>query len=254
MSTAVLFDKYYYSRPAFVDGTRLFHDLCRGLVPPGSKILEIGPGPANATSRLLASLGSLTGADVSGEAAANPALGEVRLFDGRRLPFSDNSFEACVSNYVLEHVEAPRDHFREVARVLRPGGVYCFRTPNQWHYVPLASRLLPHALHLRWANRLRGLGGEAHDPYPTLYRANTAEAIRRYARDAGLEVETILHVEAEPTYGKCHPALFYPMMLYERVVNATGLLARLRMNIVAALRSESRPGGCPPHTKDERRR
>jgi SAM-dependent methyltransferase len=253
VSTAVLFDKYYYSRPAFVDGTGLFHGLCREVVRAGSRILEVGPGPANSTSSLLASLGSLIGADVSEEAAVNPALEEVHLFDGRRLPFGDDSFDACVSNYVLEHVAAPRSHFREVARVLRAGGVYCFRTPNQWHYVPLASRLLPHALHLRWANRLRGLGGEAHDPYPTLYRANTAGAIRWYAREAGLEVETILHVEAEPTYGKCHPVLFYPMMLYERAVNATDLLARFRMNIVAALRKTSRHGGCPPHPRDGKR-
>ena len=238
MSTAVLFDKYYYSRPAFVDGTTGFHRLCRKWIPANGRILELGPGPANSTSSFLSGLGRLTGVDISAEGRTNPALEQFQLFDGGKLPFGDASFDACVSNYVLEHVAAPHDHFEEVGRVLRPGGVYCFRTPNLWHYVTLASRFLPHRFHLQFANRLRSLGERAHDPYPTVYRANSRRAVLRQARGAGLREVRFRYVEAEPLYGACHPALFYPMMIYERAVNSTALLAPLRMNIVAVLRKE----------------
>jgi hypothetical protein len=34
----------------------------------------------------------------------------------------------------------------------------------------VASKILPHGLHLRLANRLRGLGEGAGDPYPTVCR------------------------------------------------------------------------------------
>ena len=159
------------------------------------------------------------------------AIAVFRIFDGVRLPFAERSFDACVSNYVLEHVDSPGEHFREVSRVLRPGGVYCLRTPNQWHYVTLASRLLPHSVHLRLANRLRDLSADAHDPYPTHYLANSSRAIHRGAAAAGLAPVHLSVLEHEPSYGRCHAALFYPMMLYERLVNATDLLTMFRFAV-----------------------
>lgn len=236
-----LFDKYYFLRPGFVDGTTEFHELLRKHVRPGSRILEIGAGPANRTSRFLASLGTVVGADVSEEVRGNTFLAEAHVFDGRSLPFSDASFDACISDYVLEHVEDPGAHFREAGRVLRTGGIYAFRTPNQWHYVTLASRLLPHRAHLMLANPLRGLGDEAHDPYPVFYRSNRLVAVRRLAAAAGLQVATLYTVEKEPSYGRIHAALFYPMMMYERLVNAVPGLRGLRANIVAVLEKPRLP-------------
>lgn len=234
MGTRYLFERYYYSNPAFCDGTETFHRLCRGHLRRGGRILEIGAGPGNKTSDFLSGWVELVGVDISEELRQNGALAARCLSDAARLPFRDGSFDGCVSNYVLEHLRQPEKHLREVARVLRPGGVYCFRTPNLWHYVTLGSRLLPHSLHLKWANRLRDLEG-AHDPYPVYYRLNTAGAIVRAARAAGLAPLKIEHIEAEPYYGRRHAWLFYPMMLYERLVNSSERLAPLRMNLLAVL-------------------
>ncbi|MGB8852706.1 MAG: methyltransferase domain-containing protein [Pirellulales bacterium] len=41
---------------------------------------------------------------------------------GEELPFTDNSFDAVISNAVLEHVKDPFRCAREIARVLKPGG------------------------------------------------------------------------------------------------------------------------------------
>lgn len=41
---------------------------------------------------------------------------------GEELPFSDSSFDAVISNAVLEHVKDPFRCAREIARVLKPGG------------------------------------------------------------------------------------------------------------------------------------
>jgi predicted SAM-dependent methyltransferase len=49
----------------------------------------------------------------------------------RRLPFHDSSVEYCYSEHFLEHLypdEAER-HFREVLRILKPGGVYRIVVP-----------------------------------------------------------------------------------------------------------------------------
>jgi SAM-dependent methyltransferase len=230
--TKALFDRYYWSRAEFRNGTEQFHALCARNFAAGGPLLEIGAGPSNATSDFLATLGPLTGLDVSDEVRGNRALAEAGVFDGGAFPFADASFSGCVSNYVLEHVEDPGAHFREVARVLRPGGAYLFRTPNRWHYVAVASRMLPHFVHVRAANRLRKLSDDAHEPWKTFYRANSGGSLRRLARGAGLEARELRVIEPEPSYGAAHAALFYPMMAYERTVNSTRALEGLRANFL----------------------
>jgi len=229
--TQNLFEKYYYSKPGYTGGTKPFHDICSSKIRHGSDILEIGAGSSNPTTETLSRIGPVTGIDVDSEVLKNSNCTSTKVFDGLRFPFPDGSFDACVSNWVLEHVADPETHFKEVARVLRPDGVYCFRTMNLFHYVTLGSQLTPHSLHLRLANRLRGLGTEAHDPYLTFYRANTTKRLKSLIQKTALETSLLQLMEPEPSYGRVHATLFYPMMIYERIVNSTSLLSNLRIII-----------------------
>ena len=240
MNTRNLFDRFYYSDPSFVDGTTQFHHLCRKHIPTASRILEIGPGPSNPTSEFLASIGSVVGVDVSDEIRDNNSLSASCVYDGRVLPFRNACFDACVSDYVLEHIQHPALHFQEVARVLKPAAVYCFRTPNLWHYVTLGSKLLPHSVHLKLANRLRGLPSHAHDPYPALYRANTPRTIKNLCQGVPLEVLDLAMIEKEPSYGRSNAGLFFLMMAYERLVNSCDCLKALRANIFGVLKRAAR--------------
>jgi SAM-dependent methyltransferase len=239
MRTQALFDRYYFSKPSYVGGTQLFHDLCKSQYLRGEPILEVGSGPANSTTAFLSGLGDVTGLDVSDEIHGNPYLAKALVYQGGRMPLPDASFGMCVSNYVLEHLGDPHFHFLEVFRILKPGRSYCFRTPNRFHYVTLGSSLLPHSLHLRLANKLRGLDERAHDPWPTVYRANTRSKLLKLAKDTGFFAEELRMVEAEPTYGSAHCLLFYPMMAYERVVNRCAFLDRFRVNIFGTLRKRA---------------
>lgn len=232
--TQHLFEKYYFSRPDYTGGTRPFHDLCRRCIRSGSEILEIGAGPTNETTRVLSDIGTVTGLDIDSAVMSNGFCTRAEVFDGICIPFADNSFDACVSDWVLEHVENPEAHFKEVARILRPNGVYCFRTPNLYHYVSLGSRITAHSLHLTWANKLRGLAPEAHDPYPTYYRANTRKRLRELIEQRKLKIDVLDIIEPEPSYGRMHALLFYPMMMYERVVNSSPLFSDFRITILAA--------------------
>jgi SAM-dependent methyltransferase len=236
MSTQALFDRYYHSKSWHVGGTERFHQICRARLANRGQILEIGAGPANPTTAFLAGLAPVTGLDVSTEVLANPNLTHAQVYDGTTFPLPDDTFDLCVSNYVLEHVADPVSHFQEVFRILKPGACYCFRTPNRWHYVTIASSVFPHSLHLRLANKLRALDADAHDPWPTVYRANTRRALRRLAQRSGLQTEELKMIEAEPSYGAAHPLLFYPMMMYERLVNSSEILSNFRVNILGTLR------------------
>lgn len=232
--------RFYETRPGWVDGTTEFHRLCAEVVAGTARgagtILEIGAGRSNATSRFLATLGAVHGVDPDPAVRGNDALAGAHVIEGDAYPFPDGSFDACCSNYVLEHVRHPREHLREVARVLRPGGAYVVRTANRYHYVTLVSRLTPFAFHRLVVKRLTGAAAGAPDPFPTVYALNAPGRIRAVAAAAGLRVESLGLVEKEPSYGMASRAMFLAFMAYERAVNASPRLALLRSNIFAVLR------------------
>jgi SAM-dependent methyltransferase len=63
---------------------------------------------------------------------AHPKGVSFLVADGDRLAFDDDSFDGVLLNEVLEHVEDDMLTVREIARVLRPGGVLALFSPNRW--------------------------------------------------------------------------------------------------------------------------
>jgi SAM-dependent methyltransferase len=53
--------------------------------------------------------------------------------DAQALPFADNSFDIVIANQMLYHVPDPSRAVRELARVLRPGGVVMASTVGSRH-------------------------------------------------------------------------------------------------------------------------
>ncbi len=232
--------KLYAAEDGWVDGTTQFHAMCRDAVNARrgegpAKILEVGAGPSNRTSRFLRTLGEVHGVDVDPEVLKNDALSGAHVVTNDNYPFSAQTFDLCVSNFVIEHVESPSTHFREIFRVLKPGGRYVFRTPNLFHYVAATSRLTPQWFHVLVANRLRDLPVDAHDPWPTHYAANTPAAIRRFAGEAGFKVHQLDVVEKEPSYGRGFAPLYAALAVYERAVNSTQVLEPLRSTVFGSL-------------------
>ena len=230
------YSRFYHNRPGYVEGTVEFHAICAQYCQPGSRILEIGAGPSNRTSQFLATLGEVHGIDPDPDVMTNDALQSAAVMGGDGFPVADESFDCCVSNYVVEHVPDGAAHLKEVARVLRPGGVYIFRTVNGLHYLAVAAKMTPHWFHELVANRARGLAKTAHDPYPTVYAMNTSVAISRATRAAGLKLERIEWSEKEPPYAHFSRIAFLGMMLYERLVNSSSVFAGMRSNMFVVLR------------------
>jgi SAM-dependent methyltransferase len=50
----------------------------------------------------------------------------------RVLPFADSTFDCCLMNEVLEHVEEELQSLAEIRRVLKPGGYLVCMSPNRW--------------------------------------------------------------------------------------------------------------------------
>ncbi len=175
----------------------------------------------------------ICGIDPDPRVVENPYLDEGQVGLGESIPYPDASFDLVFADNVFEHLPDPARVFAEVARVLRPGGVFLGKTPNKWHYVPLIARLTPHGFH-RWVVRWRGRRGD--DVFPTRYLANSPADIRRLAAGAGLEVVKIDLIEGRPEYLRFAAPTYLLGWLYERLVNRVPGLWRLRVLLIAELR------------------
>jgi SAM-dependent methyltransferase len=136
------------------------------------------------------------------------------------LPFPMEHFDLVVSSWVCEHLARPGRVFAEVARVLRPGGIFVLLAPNARHPIPRASRALAHLKRLqdrvvRWA-----YGRDAVDAFPVYYRANTPQALDRWARDAGMRRERLVLV-GDPSYFAWNEATFRAAVVLERWLPAS---------------------------------
>lgn len=67
------------------------------------------------------------------EAARRGMYRDLQVGDSNAMPFPDGAFATVLSNSVLEHIPNIDATLRETRRVLKPGGLFVFTTPNQ-HY------------------------------------------------------------------------------------------------------------------------
>ena len=124
-----------------------FAHLLGGLrLAPGMDVLDFGAGTCW-TTRSLTQLGcAVTAVDVSATAlglgrdlfARLPPIGnrpEPRflVFDGHRIDLPDACVDRIVCFDAFHHVPNPADVMRELARVLRPGGIAGFSEPGPNH-------------------------------------------------------------------------------------------------------------------------
>lgn len=100
-------------------------------------ILDIGCGAGFLTNILAAHGHRVTGIDLSMrslEVAKQKDLTQkVRYMqlDAFALPFADQSFDVICAMDFLEHIEMPGQIIRDVARLLRPRGLFFFHTFNR---------------------------------------------------------------------------------------------------------------------------
>lgn len=96
-----------------------------------TRVLDVGCGDGQ-VARLAAELGAglVVGIDPTWNqvvvAAERGGGVKVARASAHRLPFASGAFDAVVACLVFEHIEDVDDAIAEVARVLEPGGRFCF--------------------------------------------------------------------------------------------------------------------------------
>ena len=159
---------------------------------------------------------------------------ETYQVDLASLPLETSSIDLIVSRSVFEHLVDPLAVYREMARVLRPGGVVVFLTANMWDYATLIARLVPNRFHARIVKAVEGRDEE--DTFPTAYKTNTRRDIERLAAASGLRLASIEYLSQYPNYFMFNGALFFAGMCFEKLIHRFESLRILRGWILVTLR------------------
>lgn len=188
-------------------------------------VVDVGCG----TGRLKALLGDLANSYIGVDAVRYDAFPpDARFFtaDLNRdaIPVADDSADIAASLETIEHLENPRAFFRELVRILRPGGWLLVTTPNQRSLVSLGALLLK-----------EHFSAFRDNSYPAHQTALLDTDLRRIAAENALEDITIQFTGAGriPFAAACYPAFvsgLFPRALSDNVlvVARKALMSRTR--------------------------
>lgn len=196
-------------------------------------LLDAGCGRTTPVLRnFIGRAGRLIGVDLV-EFTDVPAGIETYEIDLAHVPLPDSCVDVIMSRSVFEHLTDPDAVYRELARILRPGGRIVFLTANLWDYGTAVARLVPNRYHASVVKFVEGRKEE--DTFPTAYRTNTRSAVDRLARDAGLDVRSFEYLSQYPNYLMFNGALFFIGMCVEKLIARAHALRTLRGWIMVTL-------------------
>lgn len=225
-------EQWRQANPGWRPATEVYADLVRSHLRADSRLLDWGCGRGGLVEQLAHPLNQLVGVDPDWHSLKEHRLEMPRAAAiSHALPFVSGSFDLVFASWVLEHLARPQVDLAEIGRVLKPGGVFVFITPNRRHPLVWLNRWLARFARLQDKLVEKLYGRAAADTFPAFYRANTPADLHSLAQQNGLTLTTLLPI-ADPTYLAFTPALFRLMAWFEgrlspnRHIHLVGLMTR----------------------------
>ena len=206
-----------------------------------SAVLDIGCGrTAPNLRKLIGKAGELYGIDVIDFTVADPDITLLKNDIGAMADIPDASIDIAYSRAVMEHIDNPDAAFAELARVLKPGGVYIFVTPSVYDYGSIIARIVPNRFHARIVAATEGRAEE--DVFPTVYACNSLGLLRKQVARAGLRIQTGRYIGQYPGYFYFNRVLFWLGSLYQKAIEKFALTQPLQGWIFCVV---EKPGEMP---------
>lgn len=223
-----IFDRYYGAD--YVHHNDRYRAEVGKYLGPTTILLDAGAGELGFTKEFAPKVRLAIGTDMGALKSVGSGVWAVQS-NLERLPFKDGVMDIVISMSVVEHLTDPITSFRELARVLKPGGVFVAQTPSKYDYVSLIAHWTPFWFH-RWSLS-HMLDRRAEDVFPTCFRSNTRKAMSCCLEAASLRPLKIQFFNQYPAYLMFWPFLFRVGILYERLTSKYETLAQLRGWILA---------------------
>ncbi len=163
------------------------------------------------------------------------AIPEITYIKGNisSIDVMGNSVDVVISRAVLEHVPDPGAVFKEISRVLKPGGSFILLVPNLTDYVSLISMIIPNRFHKQIVSKTEGRNMD--DVFPAYYKANTYSSIKALSESNGFGIAEFQYLGQEPTIFKFNSFLYMLATGYEKIISRFEFLGFLRGWILVQL-------------------
>ncbi len=203
-------------------------------IRPDSKVLEIGCGrTAPCLQKLRGKAGGLCGIDLVEFSVECDDLQLINEDVTDMRSFADSDIDFAYSRSVMEHVEDAEAAYKEIFRILKPGGKYVFLTPNRYDYASIVASLVPNKFHSRIVHHTEGR--EEFDTFPTHYQSNSFTRIRELSNSTGFEVLELARLGQYPAYLQFNRCLFWLGCVYEKGIAKSRALDVLKGWIICAI-------------------
>ncbi|RMG99801.1 MAG: class I SAM-dependent methyltransferase [Chloroflexi bacterium] len=211
-------EQYQQRRPGWQPATEQYAALVRKYLPPNGRLLDLGCGRGGLVEQLEHPLSRMIGLDPDWLSLTEHRLGIPRAVGfSHCLPFAPAVFDVVFASWLLEHLKRPLDTLAEIHRVLKPGGVFIFITPNGRHPIAWLNRGLGRFARLQKQLVQRLYGRATTDTFPTYYRANTIPTLHQLGQKTGLTLIEYYPIP-DPTYLAFTPFLFRLMCYLEETL------------------------------------
>jgi SAM-dependent methyltransferase len=217
-------ERYRAENPGWQPATELFAGFVRQQLQGDSTILDIGCGRGGLVEQLDHPLAQIIGIDPDWASLTEHRLALPRAVGiSATIPLPAATIDVAYASWVLEHLPQPLTDLREIARVLQPGGVFVFITPNDRHPLIRLNHVFGRINTIQQHLVQMVYDRAEDDTFPVSYRANTINVLQRLAQSAGLHV-VALEAIADPTYLAFNEPLFRLMCWMENRVSAENKL------------------------------
>jgi len=132
----IMYDDHYGSKMGVMHGYQGFINKRRiklflKLLRPqkNDRILEIGCNDGLFLSFMQRHCKNCYGIDINKDILKKSRVKHTMLMDSTKMTFKDKSFNKIYSSHVVEHVADVKKYFKEVSRVLAPGGTFVLMFP-----------------------------------------------------------------------------------------------------------------------------
>lgn len=206
--------------PSFKTGGYFFRKYLKNYINGDSIILDAGCGSGGIISEFKSVPRLIIGLDIDEKLLETNQIADKKIVaDLEKIPLEDKSVDIVVSEFVLEHLKNPELVFKEIFRIVRPGGKFIFLTSNVLNLVMILSKILPLEAH-RFLRRK--LLKKEEDACSTFYKTNTYRKLLKLGISVGFQEYEILRAGNPEYLGFCKP-LACLSIIFEKIIDRSFL-------------------------------
>ncbi|MBU2081797.1 class I SAM-dependent methyltransferase [Patescibacteria group bacterium] len=229
-----IWEKLNKKHPEFKTGGYFFRKYLKIYINNNSIIIDAGCGDNGILSEFKSIPKLIIGVDVNKKLLdKNQIVNKKIIANLEHIPLDSNSVDIVISEFVLEHLRSPSFVLKEIFRVLKPGGVFIFITPNIINPIMALCKILPHTIHVSLRKTLLKKEEETHFTY---YKANTYRKLLKLGALVGFQNCEILRAGNPEYFGFCKP-LVSISIFFEKLID-NNFLNILKMYLVGCFKKE----------------